>query len=617
MLNIKTTMLAAPCLALAATGPLHAAIAELEEIVVTASRIEMPLRVIGSSISVLKEEEIQLRGYPTLADTLRVIPSVTVSRNGPAGSHAAIRIRGEEGYRTRVMIDGVDTGDPTGTQVLPHITHQLSYGIERVEVLRGPQGMMYGADAGGVVNIITRKAESEFEGGLTTEYGRYDSRLIASYLGGKLGDFDYAVQVSDVDSDGFNSQASDDVARDEDGYENTTIHARAGLQISRELRVELIARSVDADTEFDDCNFSGCPVSGGQDAYGEHEQDIYKGSLTWKGDKVQHRLSASTHKVERLSVTSFGPWETEGSTNEYQYNVSAPVADLGTVVAGVDYEDQEDDVNKVDQDQTGVYVEWQHNVLDRLFYTVGVRHDDNSDFGEHTSYRATAAYFLPVGDDKLKLKASYGTGFRAPSLFEANWNNNPWIGPPAFGLSLKEEESEGYDFGFEYRSESDIALELVYFNQEIEDEIVYDFVSGGYLQGEGTAESSGIEMGVEVPVGANWFINGNYTYNDTEDSDGNQRARRPEDSANLGIRFVSDNEKLTLAVYARLVRDVVDVGGVELDDYDVVDFTASYQLTEQIKFYTRVENAFDEDYQEVTGYNTPGAAVYGGVKLQF
>ena len=164
-------------LAIACAPSLHAEpTSKLEELVITSSRVEMPLRQIGTSVSVITADDIEAYGYNSMSDILRTSPGVAVSSNGGAGSPTALRIRGEEGYRTRVYVDGMNISDASGTQFSPNIEHMLSSGVERVEILRGPQGLMYGADAGGIVDIRTRSFEDGFGGDVSAEGGRYGFR---------------------------------------------------------------------------------------------------------------------------------------------------------------------------------------------------------------------------------------------------------------------------------------------------------------------------------------------------------------------------------------------------------------------------------------------------------
>ena len=161
-------------------------------------------------------------------------------------------------------------------------------------------------------------------------------------------------------------------------------------------------------------------------------------------------------------------------------------------------------------------------------------------------------------------------------------------------------------------------VELAYFDQDIEDEIFFDLVSfSGYLQSPGKSRSKGVEAGVEVPFGSRWALTGNWTYNKAEDSTNEQRLRRPRHVGNLGIGYTSTDERLRVLANYRVSRDSIDIGNVALDDYEVLDLAIAYAPTAKLEVYGRVENALDEDYQEVLGYNTAGRSAYGGVRLRF
>jgi len=203
-------------------------------------------------------------------------------------------------------------------------------------------------------------------------------------------------------------------------------------------------------------------------------------------------------------------------------------------------------------------------------------------------------------------------------LFEVAYNRGPFAFPPASGVTLSEESSSGYDLGLEYDSAAGVHLEITYFDQEIEDEIFFDLAGfSGYLQSLGTSTSKGVELGARAPLGERWEILGNWTRNDTEDTADEQRLRRPKNLGNVGIQYASADDKLRLAAHYRLSRDSIDIGGVALDDYEVLDLSMSYAFNSAFEVYARVENATDEDYQELIGYRTPGRAAYGGVRFRF
>jgi len=613
-------------LALAATVLVHGTAAaqdNIEEVIVTSSRIETPLREVGTAISIISSEEIEIRGYSSIADVLRTQPGIGVSNTGGTGKTTALRIRGEEGYRTLVMIDGVDVSDPTGTQVGPNFSHLMTTSdLQRVEILRGSQGFIYGADAGGVVNILTRTGEGDVGGQLGIEYGEFDTQQLEANLSGGSESADFFISVSDIDSDGFNSRIGDSVLMDDDGYENTTVHTKLGWTPSENLRLQLVARDIDASTQFDRCSFPTI-----HDCVSDNEQTTYRVSADYGSGNLSHFFAFGNTDITRRNfgagVESFS---TEGDLNRLEYTGSYDLSESSVLVYGLDFEEEDivsNSGDNMERDQKGYYFEYQGKFNDSFFLTAGARYDDNEDFGEHTSVRTTFAYLSDTASGAtIKYRASVGTGFRAPSLSEIAYNNGPFAFPPAAGLFLTEESSSGFDFGIEYTSANDLYLEATYFDQEIEDEIFFD-LSGfsGYLQSLGTSDSRGIELAARYPFNAQWELLGNVTYNDTEDTDGMQRIRRPEKLANIGIRFTSPSENIRLLANYRLSADSIDelfgVGRLPLDDYEVLDISASFAVNDNVEVYGRLENVTDEDYQEVTGFFTAGFSGALGVRLRF
>lgn len=594
-----------------------------EEIIVTSSRIAVPLRRVGTAVSVVTAEDIEVRGYAGVADVLRTQPGIAVTNTGGPGKQTALRIRGEEGYRTLVMIDGVEVSDPTATQVGPNFEHLLTTSdIERVEILRGAQGFIYGADAGGVVNIMTQTGASELAGQVGLEAGEFGTRQLKANLSGGSDRGDFFFSVTDAESDGFNTQVMDTVLADDDGYENTTLHTKLGWNPTDDLRLQLVARDIDAESEFDRCGFPTV-----HDCVGLTDQTTARLSAEYDVGQLTHFFAYGLTDIERENFTSgSSAFATEGTTSRVEYTGSYQLNPSSTFVYGLDFEEEDIITSGGDdlvRDQKGYYLEYQGQFNDSFFVTVGARYDDNDDFGEHTSARASIAYLQELqGGASLKYRASYGTGFRAPSLFEVSYNSGPFAFAPAAGLALKEESSSGFDVGIEYLSGNGFYFEATYFDQEIEDEIFFDLSTfSGYLQSLGVGESTGVELAFEYPIGDQWELLGNATYNETETTGGLQRIRRPEKLANLGLRFSPFSERLSLIANYRLSRDSMDeifgLGRVPLDDYEVLDVSASFNINDSLQVYGRIENMTNEDYQEVTGFFTGGSAAYGGVRFRF
>ena len=591
-----------------------------EEFVVTSSIIPTPRREIGTAVSVIDGAAIELRGYESLADALRTQPGVGVTNSGGAGKNTTLRIRGEDGYRTLLIIDGVKALDPSGPQVAPSFDSLVATpDLERVEILRGPQGFIYGADAGGVVNVITGTGGGELTGRVGIETGAYTTRKLDGMIGGSADGFDYVVSGTRFATDGFNAQTDDTVLRDDDGADNTTLHAKLGWNATDKLRLQLVVRDIGATAQYDGC-FT-VTFAATNDCVQRTDQTTYRLSADYRAGKTTSAFAYTDLDVERDNLAAgVSAFDTHGITKHLEYTGSFTPSSATTFVYGVDLQrDTATGSGDLARDQRGYYAEYEGKFASRFFVSIGARYDDGDDFGAHTSGRVSAAYVSERADGgSLKYRASYGTGFRAPSLYELSYDRGPFAFPPASSTALRDETSRGYDVGVEYDAASGLRLEATYFDQKIADEIYFDLVGfSGYLQGAGTSASKGVELGAAVPLGARWQLLANWTYNDAEDTAGDPRLRRPKDYGNVGILWNGRDTRLRVVANYRVARDAVDVGGLALDDYGVLDVSGAYSVNRTLEVFARLENATDESYQEVAGYNTPGRALYAGARLRF
>lgn len=591
-----------------AAQPVQSALPTLETLVVVASRTETPLREVATSVSVLDETYIEAQGFASLEDVLRSLPAVTVSNSGGQGKASSLSVRGESGYRTLVRVDGVEITDPTVTQPTAQVQHLLSADVGRVELLRGPQGMMYGADAGGVLNISTRRMQGDPAIIASAEAGRHDSENYHLGLGAGGERADYFVSAAHSQTEGFNAHREDTELADNDGYDNTTLHGRLGWQLAEALRLQVVARSTEAEVEYDRCGFPAV-----DDCLEDFSQHNGRLSLSHDTETLSHELSYARTDIERANFTTGEvSYEVEGSIDKLELLGHAKLAPVHGLVYGL--EQRRDQVGDNERDQWAVFAEYQADIAERVFLTAGARRDDNDDFGAHNSYRASAAYVLPLAAGELKFRSSYGTGFRAPSLFEIDYNraqNNPALAP------LDAETSEGLDVGVSYHGDAGLLLEAVWFDQRIEEEIVFDMVSfSGYLQADGESRSQGLELNTAVPVSDTLVIDANYTHIDASEADGEPRSRRPEYTAHVSLLY-APTEKLQTSLHLRAAGETEDsFSGTTLDSYRVLGASVHYQVVPALTLYLRGENILDEDYAEVPGYRTGGAAAYAGLKVR-
>ncbi len=585
----------------------------LEEMIIVANRVPVSAKQLGMSVSVINEAEILSYNNVSLTDIMRQLPGIGASRNGPVGAATSLRIRGEEGFRTLTRFDGIKLSDPSGPQVQPQLQHIVSNGIERVEVLRGPQGLSFGADAGGVINITSRQGSGPLAGAIDGQAGSFGSNQMALTLGAGSERADFYVAASRFQTDGFNARVSDTNPGDDDGYDNDSFHGRVGFNLSDQWRLDLVHRYNEGDTEFDGCSFTT------NDCNSLYELEASRVQLNYSGDEMKHSFALTQTRSDNDSLTAgVSAFTAIGKLERVEYVGQLTELNGFDLVFGLDLEEEIN--NAISRDNVGYYGEFISDFSESTFLTAGVRLDDNDDFGQHTSFRVSTAHLINFSDATLKLKASFGTGFRAPSTAEIAYNAGAFASPPASNVQLKEETSRGFELGVEYFLGTTLELEAVYFNQEVEDAIFFDLdLFSGYLQDIGDSKSTGIELIANYAISANWTLQGNVTFNDTERPNGLQRIRRPEYLGNLGVKYLSSNGKLAFNGFFRSSANAVDGNTVlvPLDDFGVLDINARYQLNKNVEIYVRVENALDEDYQEINDFNSAQRGSYIGARLSF
>ena len=611
----RTKNLIHSCLMLACTNTLAQSTDQgVEEIIVVAHRLPVPSSKVASSVSVLTQEDIAEYGNLSIKDILRQTPGVASTSNGGMGATSSLRIRGEEGFRTLVLFDGIRLSDPSATQVATPIEHILSDGIGQVEIIRGPQGLNFGADAGGIIALSSQTNEEGLNTSLEAQSGKFGTSQGNLNISGSNGSSDFSIFASQINTDGFNARSDDNILMDDDGYENSTIHLRARTKLTDQIRIQAVHRNVEGDSEYDGC-FLQTTI---HDCESEYELEASRLSIDYNSETLTHSLGFSKTETDRkfFSADELG-FSSAGELNRIEYIGSLNQFDSFSLIYGFDLEEE---INgKMERDNEGYYLEFLSNFSDKLTISGGVRRDENDDFGGHTSHRITGAYLFDWTNLSVKFKTSYGSGFRAPSLYEIDYNSGPWAFPPASNTQLQEEKSEGYEYGFEFLAHDKLSGELIVFDQEIDDAIYFDLAGySGYLQETGKSKSTGIEVNGSYILSDSLTFKANYTYNDTERPNGLQRLRRPEKLGNIGINYQNDSGKLRLNSFYRMSKNSIDerFGSlIGLDDFEVLDISISYKITPEIEIFARIENVLDEKYEEVIGYLTPRRGSYLGFRI--
>jgi len=588
----------------------------LDPIVVTATRTETPASHTGSSVSVITADEIKSSLQSTVTEVLASVPALDVVRTGSYGSATSIFVRGASSGGTLVLIDGIELSDPSGMGRAPDIDHLTLDNVARIEVVRGPQSTLYGSDAlGGVVNIITKKGDGPPSGSVTLEGGSHSSYREALTAQGGMGAFDYSVSLSRFDTDGISSADEAFGNTEKDGYSNTTFGGSFGFSLSDKVDLGVLVRYVDVDMDIDD----------GAGAGGDDPDHVYLVEQFVAGTKATFGLSDDRwrHSVG-LSVTDFhrddiDPGEStsyfDGQMLKGDWQGTFAINDANKLTFGIEHELEKGEstwATETDAQTTGLFVQDQMKLGERVFATVGARVDSHSEFGTHATGRAALAY-APMGKG-TRISASLGTGFKAPALSELSMN--PGLDP---------EELLAFDVGLEQRfRDDDLVLGVSLFHNDFENQIAWDDVGFTYYN-TGEADAQGVEFAASFKTEFGLSVKATYTYTDATE-DGAVAIRRAPHKATLRIGYRAPRgAEFGLSVAYVGETDDKDFSppwpapplDVKLESYTLVGLTASCRIKEKLDIFCRVDNLFDEAYTQAYGYGTPGTTVRLGTKIAF
>jgi vitamin B12 transporter len=591
----------------------------LEELVITSSRLPTQWSQIATAITILDSDQIAAYGTVSLVDVLKYQPSVSVTRTGGAGKASTVRIRGEEGYRTLVLLDGIPLTDTSGTQHSARLEHLLTQGITSLEILRGPQGLLYGADAGGIISLSSKPTEDGVNTQIQFESGRYQSRSQAITSAYRSANGFISATVNEISTDGFNASTADTELRDDDGYENLSTQLSGQYSISDSLSLSGSYRRVSADNEYDGCYSANFSLTHRCD----NSFDMQSGrvALSWGSEVSDSVISLTQTEIDKAflseGVFSFGA---SGKIDQLSYVGRKALVSGVDLIFGAELERNRlnDGQFQAKRGQNSVFAELQWAPSDDSLVSFAARHDDNDDFGRHVSTRASYVRIHNSTVGIFKYKASLGTGFRAPSLYEIAYNTGPFAFGSAAEQALEEELSRGVDVGVEYIGPDGTHVQVTLFKQSIRNAIEFDLEGySGYLQTQGTGRVQGLEMLLDWPVTNSVALRASATFMDSEDPEGDTRIYRPDQQGALTLEFTPPHSALSLSSALLYRGDSRGINQQLIEGYTSLDLRANWQLTAKVASFVRVENALDADNREIPGFYGVNSALYAGLTIHF
>ena len=611
----------------------------IEEVLVSASLLPITAARSANAITVIDSEQLKNRAAVSVSDLLRDVPGLAVSRSGVRGSQTQIRVRGAEANHLLVLIDGVEANDPSQSDELNWGTLTAS-DIERIEVIRGPQSAMRGSDAmAGVVNIVTRSADQPFSAKVFVETGSFSTQNRGFSIGHKADSYDVSLGVSDLESEGANIIANTGT-NDDDGYENTSINFKGGVDVSDELRLGVSVRHSHGVSEYDD-EYAAKIGTDFHDQFNDllhsdfdRSSSSVNAQFTSADGKWNHRasLSESRFNNNNFKYTANGisaNGATESNKQDYQYVGSRLWEALEQQFSLLLEQENEEfkqlggftngrDANKfLARNTNSIAFEYRVDPVDKLTLAIGARHDDNSAFDDAETWKFEGIYRL---DESTRFRGAAGTAIKNPTFGELYGIYSGFLS----NSDLTPEQSQSWEIGVDKELLDDrLELKATYFNARLENEIATKFQCIQNCDNadvwvstpeniNGISKQQGLELSSSWLVSESFVLDASYTYTDST-QEGVDEIRRARNLGSLNLLWRAE-DKLTINVNAQHNGKQADIGGVTLDAFTLVNLNANLNATDKLDIYLRLDNLFDEDYQEVFGYQTLGFGASFGLR---
>lgn len=648
----------------------------LEEINVVANSTPTPNDQTGSSVTVVTAEQIQQMQRRSAPEILQTVPGLNVVQTGGPGGYTTVFMRGTNANHVKVIIDGIEANDPATANGVFDFGQLLAGDIERIEVLRGPQSGLYGSDAiGGVISITTKKGEGPAKFTAFNEGGSFGTLNSMIGVRGSHERVHYSFNIQRQSVGALPVTPPELVPAgipvNKNSYRNVTFSSKVGAQLTDMFGVNLVGRYTDSVQRFTTDDF-GLPygfafsspnarqdVQHDKQGYvrAEGTANLFDGRFkSWFG--VSHMRADTWAKPGDQTPTFFStgyqpPYQYIGQRTKFDWRGEFEVVNGHKLIAGVETQRDWLDIPMLDPTQTATsaaltnnagYAEYVGNFFDRFFLTANIRRDRSSQFGGHTTFRIAPSFRVPWTDTILK--ASYGTGFKAPTL------NQLYVSYPAFfyfaNPNLQPEQSRGFDIGFEQPLLEDrFRFGATYFRNRIKDLINTQFDPTTFtstLVNIGSGKTYGVEAFAQVRPIEQLTIRADYTYTVARDAsaiaptaaaaqaeilrqavEGTPQPdllRRPRRKASLQATW-KPIDKLSLS--ASLVR----VGGwidgtrdfsitrIKTPGYMLVNVAGSYDLAEGVTATARVDNLLNKQFQNPLGFRAPGLAAYAGLRMSY
>jgi len=596
---------------------------QLDEITVTsATKSTQSIKDVTSNIDVITKEEIEERNFTTVSEALNTLGGINVISNGGLGSTTTVSLRGMENEKTLILIDGVRYQDPSNTSGAS-LSHLMINNIERIEVIKGAQSGIWGADASaGVINIITQKAKKGTSGTLNFEAGSFNTRKYGATVSHGIDKFDFRLSANKIETDGFSNQSprgSNVEDFEKDGYENTTLSLDTNYYISDSSTLSFNVKDINGLAEYDGGPFSYTDEQKANNNSFESDIDttLYNIAFNQKisnhNMKIKYELSKFKRHEIGTTASFFGEnvLKFDGKSQNIEVSDEIKYIEDGFLILGVgatednvDYLLTDDSTNDKNSKSKYVYIT-NSNKFDKLIFTQSLRYDKYSNYDNEFTGKVGLKYNF---NKDFEVSTNIGTAYNVPSIIK---QLNPW-NTSGTNFELEPEKTKSFDIGFKYKD-----LSATYFKSKIDNLI--NWSSTGYENVEGESTFKGIELGYKRSINEDTLVSLNYTHLSAVDDDGEDLKRRAKRQLGFGIDYYGF-DKLHLNAngsYIGTRYNSDDKGGTSTGNYTLWNAVANYKINKTFSTYLKVDNLFNKYYQTIDGYATAERSAYVGLKATF
>lgn len=590
-----------------------------DDIIVTATRFAQPLSDSGKSIAVINVTQIEQRQTVSVADLIRTTPGVTLVRNGGHGTFTSIFIRGAQSEQTVALIDGVQINDPSSPAGGFNFSDLLSDDLERIEILRGPQSVLWGSQAiGGVINLISRNPTEQLAIRATGEYGSHNQGHLSGNVSGTSGPVAFSASAGYLTTDGISAFDRATGGTERDGSHIFSSRVKAVVTLTEAVSFDLRGFYTRSRVDLD--GFAPPTFAFGDTADFQKQEQVvgYAGLNAELFDgRLKNRIAASYTLVDRESAGNEG----RGRHSRFEYQGIATITDWSIATFGAEHEKESyrtfDPFSGRQTERANTdsfYLDVHIKPIAALSIGTGVRYDDHSGFGNKTTRSADISW-SPYGG-ATRLKASYGEGFKAPSLYQLFGD----FGDP----TLIPEKAKGFDVGVvQTLLDGRVELGATWFTRKVRDQIDFDLGSFSY-KNLAVVRARGFEIEATLRLAEGLTIDANYTRTrstnrqPTDPNFGKDLARRPRDSLNISADYRWASGLETGATLSHVSHSFDDAGNFRrLGGYRLIDVRAAYPVSANIMLFGRIENLFDERYQTAFQFGQERRTLHAGVRLTY